>query len=103
MEKTLRIFEDYQEYLDFLRDSTTCTDPIFTANHEKEHLEEAQRLGYRTVYGAYFIGNDFPHPFIAGFVDFPDKLPGKGDLVKILFAPKEPSDDDLEIVRALDV
>ena len=95
MEHVLRRFNSHDEYLTFLTNNTTCTEPKYTASHEKEHIDMATSLGYKAVYGVQYVGNDFPHIFLGAFTDFPDKEPTPDHLIKILLAPSEPGKQDL--------
>lgn len=101
MERAERTFQNYEEYLNFLKNKTTCDDPVYTANHERAHFMKAQDLGYTPLYGARFIGNDFPHIFIAGFIAFTGSKPVKEDHIKILLAPEKPGIHDLVLASRL--
>ena len=101
MEIVEQTFNDYNNYLDFLKNKTTCDDPVYTANHERQHLEKATALGYDSIYGAKIVGNDFPHIFLYAFVDFPSTKPTSEHLIEILLAPDTPGEHDLKLVSKL--
>jgi len=101
MQKVEKMFNDYEEYLGFLRNCTTCDDPDYTANHERAHLQKAQVLGYEAIYGARIIGNDFPHILLEAFVDFPGQRPTSEHFIEILLAPDIPGEDDIELIANL--
>lgn len=102
MRQTEYTFASYQSYLKFLRDKTTLASyATKIADHEREHATCARRLGYKAVYGARVVSNDFPHIFLEGFVHFPGREPTREHLIEILLAPKKPSMNDKRLARKL--
>lgn len=69
-------------------------------DHEKAHFQKAMELGYNPLYGIRMVV-DSPPIILTGFVDFKERVPQGEDMVKILLAPENPSEDDLKLVERI--
>ncbi|MEK6860072.1 MAG: hypothetical protein AABX54_04630 [Nanoarchaeota archaeon] len=71
--------------------------------HERAHFERAKQLRYTPLYAlsTYTIENPLNVLILFNGVIFSEKNPTDRHMIKILLAPRDPSEDDLYVSRRL--
>ena|SRR3989344_971775 len=94
------VFESYDHCYDTLiRLKMNPSEARELVDHEKEHFDRALALGYTPIYVCYILADTIPS--IIGMTDFVGRVPEGLDMIDILMAPSQPSEDDIALATKI--